>query len=1067
MLDRITNLISGNYNHKQIAKLQGQIDKINAIYTDLDTVSDTDIKAKTEELKKRYADGSSLDDLLPEAFAVVKQACKRMFGQSFAVKGEMVEWNMIPYDVQLVWAIVLHQGKIAEMKTGEGKTLVAALPTYLNALTGQGVHVVTVNDYLASRDAERMWHLYRWLGLTVGCVVKTVPIQDRKEHYACDITYVENSELGFDYLRDNLVKAHSERNLLRRPLQFAIVDEVDSILIDEARTPLIISRPAEEATDKYVYYAKIAKTLIPAKWTKKVSKWFLHEWLNEDEKKKATDNKTDTESEDQSGDYYIDIKLKTASLSSGGIAKLEQMLWVENLYRDLGYQEIHHIENALKAASCYIKDKDYILKDGEVMIVDQNTGRAMSGRRFSQGLHQAIEAKENVQIQRESKTMATITYQNFFRQYKKLAGMTGTATTEWEEFEKIYSLEVLAIPTHKNVIRVDKGDKVYFSQKAKWDHALEYITFAHQMGQPILIGTSSIETSEYVAQLLNKKNIIHSVLNAKYHESEAKIVANAGKSGSVVVATNMAWRGTDIKLEKGLNQTLAKNYASWIRKQVTGSEPQSVSATVYSTLEAEKTIDALVQEFALSDEQVRQAEKWWVTANAIKLRLIYNSKKKENEQALLEIKVEPANSSPDYIEKDFHYGLMILATEKHDSRRIDNQLRWRAGRQWDPGVSTFIVALDDDIMKKVWGEKIKSMASMLLSKKDLEEMELTQKQFTSSIRRAQKQMEARHFSVRKHLFDYDSVVDKQRQKIYAQRDMMLDALEKAEHSASDMNARTEDADSKTSSPVLQEIQSLIPEVITTTINNYMILQTPFHELEEILQKEFQVWLSASEIEKLHDKEQLVTTIVSHVSEKLQNASNKLPSAVLNRVLATTYLNVIDRYRVDHIDAMQYLRDKVWLMSYAQQDPLVVYKKEAYEKFEALLNNIHRDTIINVANIDRDQLQERITILEQQKQQEESKLIDKLKSIATVVQPRDTQKQASPTRMTYQDEDGIEIIDTSDVPVQVEPETIDFSQRKLRPNDKVIVRYPDGRVEYDVKYKKIKEEYEAWKLEIIG
>jgi preprotein translocase subunit SecA len=446
------------------------VDHINDRYSKFETLNNEEIQAKTGEFKNRYQNGETLDQLLPEAFALVKQACKRLMGQEFEVKGEKQVWNMIPYDVQLLGGIILHQGKIAEMKTGEGKTLVAAAPVYLNALSGKGVHVVTVNDYLASRDAQWIGYLYQWLGLTVGSVVKGTPLPRRREEYRKDITYVENSELGFDYLRDNLVQTMERRNLMWRPLNFAIVDEIDSILVDEARTPLIISEAREEATEKYTYYANIVHLLQPCSSKKKVSKGLLNELMNEDVKHQEED-----------GDYYIDEKTKTASLSGRGISKLEELLNVENIYKDMGFEEIHHIENALRAQAVYHRDIDYIVSGGEVLIVDEHTGRTMPGRRFSEGLHQAIEAKETVPIQRESQTMATITYQNFFKQYAKLAGMTGTAATEAEEFNKIYELEVVIVPTNKEVLRVDKNDKVYFDQQAKWKFVKEYIKFYHEI----------------------------------------------------------------------------------------------------------------------------------------------------------------------------------------------------------------------------------------------------------------------------------------------------------------------------------------------------------------------------------------------------------------------------------------------------------------------------------------------------------------------------------------------------------------------------------------------------------
>ena len=601
------------------------ITAINHFYAELDSLSDEQIQAKTEEFRTRLQNGESLDDLLPEAFAVVKQACKRLVGTTCMVKGQEVVWNMIPYDVQLMGGIILHQGKIAEMKTGEGKTLVAVAPVYLNAISGKGVHVVTVNDYLASRDAEWMAYVYRRLGLTVGSVVKSTPLTDRRNQYSADITYVENSELGFDYLRDNLVKTLGERNLTWRPLNYAIVDEIDSILIDEARTPLIISQPREEPTEKYSFYAQLVQALIPCSSKKKVSKGFIQEVLNDEY---GVEHEED-------GDYYIDEKTKTAQLSGKGISKLESLLKVENIYKDMGYGEIHHIENALKAKAVYIKDKDYIISNGEILIVDEHTGRTMPGRRFSEGLHQAIEAKEGVQIQRESQTMATITYQNFFKQYKKLSGMTGTASTEGEEFSKIYELEVVIIPTNRGIRRVDLNDKVYFDQKTKWKFVKEYIKFYHQMGQPILIGTADIATSEYVSRLLEREAIVHNVLNAKFHEQEANIVSRAGKYKSVVVATNMAGRGTDIKLEEGLNEKIAQNYVSYMLKVAkTGT---AFIGKIYSEEEYHLIKEALEHALDLQGETLENG----IQINGVNILVKLNPKRKQNIDPYARILVRP------------------------------------------------------------------------------------------------------------------------------------------------------------------------------------------------------------------------------------------------------------------------------------------------------------------------------------------------------------------------------------------------------------------------------------------
>ncbi len=1081
MFNRILSAIAWNQNQKELNKLDSLVWDINRIYETMHDLSDDEVRAKTEEFKKRVIAWETLDDLLPEAFAVVKQACKRMVWNSYDVKGEKQTWNMIPYDVQLLWAAVLHKWKIAEMKTGEGKTLVAAMPVYLNALAGKWVHVVTVNDYLASRDGEWMWNLYQRLGLSIGIVTKGVPPQSRREQYACDITYVENSELWFDYLRDNLVKNLRERNLLRRPLNYAIVDEIDSILIDEARTPLIISQAADEPTEKYLHYAKIAWSLIAAKWPKKVSKGFLHDIMND--AKDTKDGVTSQEEDDQHGDYFIDEKTKTATLSSEWIAKLEKMLNVENLYKDLGYDEIHHIENALKAKAVYRPDKEYIVQWGEILIVDANTGRAMPGRRFSQWLHQAIEAKEWVTIRRESKTMATITYQNFFKQYKKLSGMTGTAVTEGEEFSSIYDLDVLEIPTNKPVIRVDKSDKVYFSQKAKRDHTMDYIQFAHSMWQPILIGTSAIHTSESLSQQLTQRSIQHSVLNAKFHEQEAKIVSNAGKKSSVVVATNMAWRGTDIKLDEDLNATLAINYAQWIKKSIHNEKnPKIVSATVYSQVEYDWLIATLKDTLELNDENIAQSQKkrFDKEEQQLAIRIKMNSSKKNAEDAYAEIIVrDPTKPDLETIERDLHFGLMILATEKHDSRRIDNQLRGRAGRQGDPWISVFMVALDDDIMKKVGGEKIRSLAWMLMGADELNQMELTQKQFATAIQRAQKQMEWRHFSTRKHLFDYDSVVDKQRQQVYAKRDMMLHALDEVER----IHGEQKDSDiiSTGESPVAGEVLSIIPKVVDELMTYHQAVRTPPTELVEILKKECNIDLSNDELKEIQSSNQLASLVTQHIVDHVSVRSSNVPDHVQNRLLSTIYLQVIDRYRVQHLSAMQYLRDKVGLMSYAQQDPLVVYKKEWYEKFTALMKSIYRETVINVANIDWENLEKRVKQAEEQRQKQQDALLQKLSNVAAnapeklvkqVEQLLSWQNQTENlkrewNKVVYQDEDWFEIIDLSEQWPAANQVENTKTNAKLRPNDKVNVRYPDGRIEYDLKYKKVKDAIDKGEVELLS
>lgn len=1065
MINWILEKISWNQNDKELQKLQKIADKINAIYENMMEWSDNEVKAKTQEFKNRLEKGETLDDITYEAFAVVKQACRRMVGHTFTVKWEQVEWNMIPYDVQLMWWVILHKWTIAEMKTWEWKTLVASLPTYLNALSGKWVHVITVNDYLADRDAQWMKPLYERLGLSIWTVVKWVAISERRAEYEKDITYVENSELGFDFLRDNLVKAINERVLTRRPLNYAIIDEVDSILIDEARTPLIISEPDQTPTDKYEHYGKIVKLLQPSKFKKKVSKGFLHEMINDI---KNVEEEVDT------WHYHIDEKTKTASLSTLWIQKLEEILWVKNIYQELWYDEIHHIENALKAQAVYEEDKDYLISAWEILIIDQNTGRAMPWRRFSQWLHQAIEAKHGVEIQKESKTLATITYQNFFKLYNKLSWMTGTAATEGEEFDNIYELWVLIAPTNKPILRVDLDDKVYFDQKAKRDHIVEHVKFAHNIWQPILIGTSAIATSEYISNILQKNHLTHSVLNAKMHEQEAHIVSNAWKFKSVMVATNMAWRWTDIKLEKWLNQKLATNYADWIHSALNGKLmdqdwPNSLSINVYSNLEYDRTIEAIMIKFWLSEEEITKSSKWWHTnSENISIKINFNTKKKKPNQVYAEINIKPGGSEwIETIQKNFHYGLCILGTEKHDSRRIDNQLRWRAGRQWDPWISVFYVALDDQIMRKMGWEKIQAIAWLMLSKEDREKLELTQSQFTNAIVRSQKQMEGRYFSMRKHLFDYDSVINKQRIKIYEKRDQMLFALDKMQ---------TEEKMNNENNPVIKEIVSFIDEVVKNFINTQIALQTPPTEMIEILKKEFNLDLAENffdndtyETLHIHLKEYITNKIITLEKE----IDNKL---WLNTVLTRTYLNIIDRNWIEHIDNMSQLRDKVWLMWYAKLDPLVEYKKEAYEKFQSLLENIKLATLVTVMNTDFSRLQDK-PVLVIDHNNESNNIMWMIKNVAnsiklpnwkTIEIDKDNQQHTNfdTNNILYQDEDWTEVFQIDDNWSNKENWVVFDTKSKLRPNDKVTVRYTNWKMEYDVKYKKVKSDIDNWNCKII-
>ncbi|KKR24823.1 MAG: protein translocase subunit preprotein translocase subunit SecA [Candidatus Peregrinibacteria bacterium GW2011_GWE2_39_6] len=642
MLTKLLNKIIGDPNEKELHKLQPLVEEVNQIEKDYQTsLPPSDIPQKTAEFKQRFKDGQSLDDLLPEAFALAKYACRVLIGEKWLVRGKEITWEMIPYDVQLIGGMVLHQGKIAEMKTGEGKTLVCTLPIYLNSLTGKGVHLVTVNEYLAHRDAEWMSGLFNKLGLSIGVIAYGQSPAEKKAAYDADVTYGTNNEFGFDYLRDNMARQAQHR--VQRKLNYAIVDEVDSILIDEARTPLIISAPAEESTSKYQKYAQLVGQL------------------------------------QENTHYNIDEKAKTAVLSEEGIAKMEQLLGVENIYTEAGFEEVHHIEQALKALTVYKLDVDYMVKDGEVIIVDEFTGRLMEGRRYSQGLHQAIEAKEGVEIKRESKTLATITFQNYFRLFEKLAGMTGTAITEAEEFASIYGLETLIIPTHKSVVRQDLADGIYKNTKGKIMSIVTKVKELHEKGQPVLIGTISVEKSELLSKLLSVQGIKHNVLNAKYHEREAEIIAQAGQKGAVTIATNMAGRGTDIKLGEGV--------------------------------------------------------------------------------------VEVG-------------GLYVIGTERHESRRIDNQLRGRSGRQGDPGASQFYVSMEDDLMRLFGSDRVRGVMERLGVPEDTP---IESKFISRSIESAQKRVEGHHFDIRKHLVEYDNVMNRHREIMYRKRTDILEKEVITEH----------------------------------------------------------------------------------------------------------------------------------------------------------------------------------------------------------------------------------------------------------------------------------------------
>lgn len=892
----------------------------------------------------------------------------------------------------------------------------------------------------------------------------------RREAYAQDITYVENSELGFDYLRDNLTVNRDERTVTARPLHFALIDEVDSILVDEARTPMIISQASGEPTEKYAYYAQLVTLLTPAKGKKKVNKWFLKELLDDVKSPKTN------EEEDLGGDYWIDEKTKSVTLSTEWIKKLEQLLQVENIYRDLWYQEIHHIENALKAQAVYSKDKEYIIRDDEVMLVDDHTGRVMPGRRYSEWLHQAIEAKERVTIQRESKTLATITYQHFFKLYEKLAGMTGTAMTEAEEFEKIYSLPVVQVPTHRPTIRVDKNDMVYFNQNAKWKAVVDYISFYHKIWLPILIGTSSIETSELMSAMLTKMALPHTVLNAKYHEQEANIVMNAGKKWSVVVATNMAWRGTDIKLDPDLTTSIAQAYASRITRSI--NQKQSLSLVVYSELEFDLLIDALSNELWISAEQIRSAEKWVTMVWSTALKIVFNTKKKTKEDAFAEITFSVADAK-EMVEKDIHFWLFILGTEKHDSRRIDNQLRWRSGRQWDPGVSQFFVAMDDEIMRKMGWDKIQSIARMMLSTTELESLAFTQSQFTNSIQRAQKQMEARHFGIRKHLFEYDSVIDKQRSRIYAKRDSIT--MKNAESSEGE-EWKVKNEEWVIELTVIDEIKEFVHEVVNSLTVTYTST-TPWmvDELIEELRTITGVTILDEEVNALSSvsslQERLTKLFTDILTTKLSAADEAMTLDICKRI----YLSVLDKHRVTHIDEMHYLREKVGLYGYAQMDPLVIYKKEAFEKFQRLLFTIKKETLANVMRFDfaGQQSAQNMAVQLAVDTNGQLDMVAMLKEVTQWLATNPTpaapvsgvNKPVQPTVVNGQSArvldqwNDVEVIELDDAAVAA-PSMQSRKDGKFRPNDKVNIQYTDGNFAYGVKWKKVEADVLAGKAKVM-
>ena len=841
--------IFGTYSDHELKKIYPIADKIEALEEEYKALTDAQLQAKTAEFKERLQNGETTDDILPEAFATVREAADRVLG-------------LRPYRVQLIGGIVLHQGRIAEMKTGEGKTLVATLPAYLNALTGQGVHIVTVNDYLAKRDSEWMGKVHRFLGLSVGLIIHDLSKAERQAAYAADITYGTNNEMGFDYLRDNMALYASEQ--VQRGHHFAIVDEVDSILIDEARTPLIISGMGEKSTQLYDQAEQFAARL-----------------------KKYVVTETDDKAEEDptiDADYVVDEKAKTATLTARGIAKAEEFFSLENLSDPENSTIAHHINQAIKAHGTMKRDVDYVVKDGEIIIVDEFTGRLMFGRRYSEGLHQAIEAKEHVSVQRESKTLATITFQNYFRLYNKLSGMTGTALTEEEEFSTIYKLDIVEIPTNRPVIRIDNEDAVYKTENGKYRAVIRQIKECHEKGQPVLVGTVSIEKNELLGKLLTREGIKHNLLNAKNHEKEAEIVAQAGKFGAVTVATNMAGRGTDIMLG-GNAEYLAKTD---LRKA--GMTDELIAeATGYAETEDEEILNAR----KLFAEKLRQ-HKEEIAGEADRVRQVG--------------------------------GLFIIGTERHDSRRIDNQLRGRAGRQGDPGETRFYISLEDDLMRLFGGERVTNMMERLNIDEDTP---IEQKILTRAIEQAQTTVESRNFQARKSVLEYDDVMNKQREIIYDQRKQVLDGLDvkniimnmmntSISHLVAEYFAENDHLDAASCRELLRQVEGLYFPKFTVRFTD-----------EELKEK------TAADV-----TEAFTAAAAAYYEQKEQ----EFTSPVMREVERVVLLRVVDEYWMDHIDAMADLRQGIRLRAYAQTDPIIAYKKESLDMFEEMISAIQSETV---------------------------------------------------------------------------------------------------------------------------
>ena len=839
----------GSYSDRELKSIYPIVDKIEAMADEYKAMSDAELQAKTPEFKTRLQSGETLDDILPEAFATVREASRRVLG-------------LYPYRVQLVGGVVLHQGRIAEMKTGEGKTLVATLPAYLNALNGNGVHIVTVNDYLAKRDSEWMGKVHRFLGLTVGLIVHDLTSEERRKAYAADITYGTNNEMGFDYLRDNMAIYASE--LVQRGHAFAIVDEVDSILIDEARTPLIISGMGEKSTEMYSR-------------TENLVRGFRKKVIAESDDKEEEDVNIDA-------DYIVDEKAKTATLTARGVKKAEEYFGLENLSDPENSTIAHHINQAIKAHGTMKRDIDYVIKDGQVVIVDEFTGRLMFGRRYSDGLHQAIEAKEHVEVARESKTLATITFQNYFRLYGKLSGMTGTALTEEEEFGTIYNLDIIEIPTNRPIARIDDPDVVYKTEAAKYRAVIEQVKACHAKGQPVLVGTVSIEKNEKLSYLLSREGIKHNLLNAKNHEKEAEIVAQAGKLGAVTVATNMAGRGTDIML--GGN---AEYMAKTDLRKAGLSDELIAEATGYAETDNKEILDARDM-FAKALEKHREE----ISGEADKVR-------------------EAG-------------GLFIIGTERHDSRRIDNQLRGRAGRQGDPGETRFYLSLEDDLLRLFGGERITN----LMERFNLDEdTPIENKTLSKAIENAQTSVESRNFQYRKSTLEYDDVMNKQREIIYGQRKQVLDGMD-------------------VKGIIMGMMESAIGHQVRSAFMGQEHLDMVqckelLRGLEGVYFTKYTVKIDESQLPTLTEDD-FIDMFTKAAADFYEKKEQEITPPVMRELERVVLLRVVDEYWMDHIDAMQDLRQGIRLRAYAQTNPVDAYKKESLEMFEEMIDAMKEETV---------------------------------------------------------------------------------------------------------------------------